>query len=211
MLRRLLAARGIHYLVTRFGSRKLRALAFDGKYQAGRWGGHDDGGGELAAMVSHYLRKGDLLILGCGGATVLDGLEASGLNSALGVDLSAEAVRLASRFASSRVSFVVQDMELLDCSSEYDVMLFSESLYYVPAQRQLPLLRRLSKHLKHGGAFIVTLAEPQRYADILKRIRGEFDVCIDRAIGGSSRHVIVFAIARSAGGRRNVPDDPSAD
>lgn len=193
MLRRLLAARGIHYLVTRFGSRRLRALAFDSKYQGGRWGDYDDGGGQLSAMVSHYLRKGDLLILGCGGATVLEGLEASGLNSSLGVDLSTEAVRRASGFASSRVSFLVQDMELLECSSDYDVILFSESLYYVPAQRQLPLLRRLSKHLKHGGVFIVTLAEPQRYADILKRIRGAFDVHVDRAFDGSSRHVIVFA------------------
>lgn len=195
MLKRLLAARGIHYLVTRFGSRKLRALAFDGKYQSGRWGSHHDGGGELAAMVSQYLRKGDLLILGCGGATVLEGLEASGLNSALGVDLSAEAVRLASRFASSRVAFLVQDMELLKWNSDYDVILFSESLYYVPAQRQLPLLRRLGNHLKHGGVFIVTLAEPKRYADILNLIRGGFDVRVDRAFGGSFRHVIVFAVS----------------
>jgi SAM-dependent methyltransferase len=195
MWRRLLAAKGIHYLVTRYGTRKLRALAFDGKYERGSWRGHNDAGGELAALVAHYLRQGDLLILGCGGATVLEEVTASGLNSALGVDISAEAIRLANRFAGPRVSFLVQDMELLECSSEYDVILFSESLYYVPAQRQLPLLRRLSGFLREGGVFIVTLAEPERYSDILGRIRGEFDVRIDRTFAGSSRHVIVFSLA----------------
>ena len=107
---RILNTKGIHYLVTRFGSRKLRSLAFDGKYRSGGWDGNADGGSELSEIVSSYLRRGDLLMLGCGSATLLRGLEPSGQNSVLGVDLSAEAVRLASRFANSRVSFVVQDM-----------------------------------------------------------------------------------------------------
>jgi SAM-dependent methyltransferase len=199
LLNRLLALKGIHYLVTRFGSRSLRSLAFDEKYRRGNWDHHNDGGSELTSIVLRHLRNGDLLVLGCGSATVLDGVETSGLNSALGVDLSREAIRLASRFACARIHFLIQDMELLELTSSYDVILFSESLYYVPLYRQSALLQRLSNHLKEGGVFIVTLSEPKRYAEILNNIRGLFDVQEDRPFVGSSRHILVFTASASAG------------
>jgi len=191
-IRRLLAARGIHYLATRFGWRKLRSLAFDEKYRAGDWNFRTDGTGELAAVIRRYLRAGDLLIMGCGGASILEGVEASGLNSALGIDISEEAIRLASRFASARIAFRLADMETFQCPHPYDVILFSESLNYVPATRQMPLLKRLAEQLKPGGALVVTFAQAKRYADILERIRRNFAVLEDRPFPGAKRHLLVF-------------------
>ena len=130
--------------------------------------------------------------MGCGGASILDGVEPGGLNSALGVDLSPEAIRLSSRFASDRVSFAISDMETFECPRLYDVILFSESLYYVNSTRQVPLLKRLAKSLKPGGVFIVTFAEARRYRDILERIRSAFKVLDDRNLPQSSRYLIVF-------------------
>jgi hypothetical protein len=36
-LKQLLAAKGIHYFVTRFGPARLRGMAFDEKYRRGDW------------------------------------------------------------------------------------------------------------------------------------------------------------------------------
>ena len=191
-IRQLLAAKGIHYVATRFGWQKLRALAFDEKYRQGDWTFHADGGDELVGVIGGYLRNGDLLILGCGGASILEGLESKGFNSALGIDLSEEAIRLASRFASERVSFQLGDMVEFECPRPYDVILFSESLNYVPATGQSRLLLRLSEHLKPGGVFVTTFAQAARYQDILERIRRGFVVIEDRTFSGSSRHLIVF-------------------
>jgi 2-polyprenyl-3-methyl-5-hydroxy-6-metoxy-1,4-benzoquinol methylase len=191
-LRRLLGIRGIHYFATRFGPRKLRGLAFDEKYRSGDWNFSTDGTGELSAVICRYLREGDLLIMGCGGASILQDLEASKLKSALGIDLSQEAIRLAGRFASEKISFQLADMVTFQCPRPYDVILFSESLNYVPGTEQKLFLQRLSESLKPGGVFVVTIAQARRYAEILEGIRKNFDVLEDHPFSGSNRHLMVF-------------------
>lgn len=192
-LRRFLAAKGIHHLVTRFGWLGLRGLAFDEKYRRGDWTFGADGSSELANVTAAYLRQGDLLIMGCGGASVIDGLGAEAFATVLGVDLSREAIRLAGRYASDRVSFQLADMVAFECPRPFDVILFSESLYYAPASARESLLRRLSRHLKPGGVFVVTIAQAGRYASILESIRKNFMVREDRKFAGSARHLIVFS------------------
>ena len=190
--KQLLAARGIHYAVTRFGPAWLRGLAFDAKYQRGSWRFQEEVTGELSAVVRQYLKKGDLLVMGCGGASILAGLEADGLNSALGIDLSEEAIRLAKRYASEKVSFQRADMISFVCPKKYDVILFSESLNYVPHGSLDAFLERLVADLKPGGSIISTLAQPKRYEEILKHIRQRFAVEVDCNFSGSVRHLIVF-------------------
>ena len=190
--RRLLGARGIHFLVTRFGPRRLRSLAFDEKYISGDWSPPTDGESELPIVTSRYLRKGDLLIMGCGGCSVLKGLESLGLNSALGIDLSPEAIRLANRYASEKITFQIADMVSFDCPRSFDVILFSESLYYITASQQKAVLGRLAARLNQGGVFIATFAQAVRHHSILERIRDAFQVVEDRPFVGSKRHLIVF-------------------
>jgi 2-polyprenyl-3-methyl-5-hydroxy-6-metoxy-1,4-benzoquinol methylase len=197
-LRRLLASKGIHYLATRFGWRQLRSLAFDEKYRRGDWKFQHDGTGELAPVIGRYLAGGDLLIMGCGGASILKDLPSANLNSALGIDLSPEAIRLAGQFASKNISFQQADMVTFQCPRSYDVILFSESLYYVPTVGQVSLLRRLAASLKPDGVFVVTVAQAKRYRDVLDGIRKNFAVLEDHSFAGSNRHLIVF---RSPGGK----------
>ena len=192
IIKKLLAAKGIHYLVTRFGPRKLRSIAFDQKYRSGAWNFVGTNDSDLADTVRRYLRNGDLLIMGCGGASVVRELEASGLQSVLGVDLSEEAIRLARRSAPVKATFQLADMVTFECPHSYDVILFSESLYYVPGGRQVALLNRLGAHLKSGGAFVVTLAEAKRYQDIIERVRTNFRIIEDHPFPGSTRHLLVF-------------------
>lgn len=193
MIKQLLALRGIHYLATRFGWAGIRRLAFDGKYQRGDWSSYTDGKGDLPATITRYLRSGDLLLMGCGGASVLGALQAEEFNSALGIDLSTEAIRLASRYVSKRVTFQVADMEIFQCPREFDVILFSESLYYVPSSRQIGFLSRLAASLKPDGVFIVTVAEAERYESILRRIRDQFTILEDRKFPHSNRQIVVFS------------------
>jgi len=91
-----LAARGLHYFVTRFGWDSLRSAAFDEKYRRGDWNFEGEASQELSSIVRKYLRGGDLLIMGCGSASILQGFDSSTFVSVLGLDLSTEAIRLAS-------------------------------------------------------------------------------------------------------------------
>lgn len=190
--RRILTARGVHYFVTRFGPQRLRSMAFDEKYRQGDWRFQGDSTGELPELVRRYLKKGDLLVLGCGGSSILEGLEAEGVNSVLGLDLSEEAIKLAARYASQKVTFQIANMETFECPRSYDVILFSESINYVPSARQISLLHRLGRHLKPGGTFVVTVAEAKRYQDIIERIRANFLMLEDHTFPGSTRHLLIF-------------------
>jgi 2-polyprenyl-3-methyl-5-hydroxy-6-metoxy-1,4-benzoquinol methylase len=191
-IKQLLATRGIHYFVTRFGPMCLRGLAFDEKYRRGDWNFKEEGSSELASTIRQYLRGGDLLILGCGGASILDSFEPTAFSSVLGLDLSAEAVHLAGRFARENVLFKVGNMVTFQCPRDYDVVLLSESLYYVPLFQQEKLLKRQAGHLKPGGVIIVTLAQARRYHAIIEMIRQSFQMVEDRSFTNSERHLLVF-------------------
>lgn len=191
-LQKLLAAKGVHYLVTRFGPARLRSLAFDEKYRRGDWNYNGESSDELSTTIRKHMHGGDLLIMGCGGASILASFKPSAFSSVLGLDLSAEAVRLANRFTCRNIRFQVEDMVTFQCSKEYDVILFSESLYYVPKTQQEGLLKRLAGHLKPEGVFIVTLAQAKRYHTIIELIRGSFLVIEDCKFANSERHLLVF-------------------
>jgi len=192
--RQLLTTKGIHFFVTRFGPSKLRSLAFDEKYRNGTWDFTGDGTGELPALISRYLVGGNLLILGCGQCSVLEGLRHANFASALGVDLSSEAIRVAGAFASDKISFLVADMLTFEPTLTFDVVLFSESLYYVPSHSLEGFLRRLSKNLNPDGVFIVTLAQARRYQSMLRKLRSTFTILDDHAFSTSDRHLIVFNV-----------------
>jgi len=190
-LKRLLAVKGIHFLATRFGSPQLRSWAFDEKYRLGHWSFSGDGP-ELFKTVQNYLRGGRLLMLGCGGATLLDDLDSKDYTEVLGVDLSEEALRLAQRFASDKVSFVKGDMTTFQPARRYEVILFSESLNYLATKIASRCLQRLSQDLDHQGVFVVTFAQSDRYAEWIEMIRTSFAVVEDRKFTGAQRHLLVF-------------------
>jgi 2-polyprenyl-3-methyl-5-hydroxy-6-metoxy-1,4-benzoquinol methylase len=129
---------------------------------------------------------------GATGASILESFKATEFSSVLGLDLSAEAVRLASHYVRDNVSFQAGDMVAFQCPRDYDVILFSESLYYAPSSQQEELLKKLAGHLKPGGAIVVTLAQAKRYHAIIELIRRRFQVVEDRKFANSERHLLVF-------------------
>jgi len=193
----ILAWRGIHFVATRFGPKWLRSKAFDAKYARGDWKFKANKNTEFQAQILKYLNKGDLLIMGCGGASILEGIQPEELSSALGIDLSQEAIRLAAKYSSEKIHFLQADMLTFIPQKKYDVILFSESLNYIPSEPANGLLIRLSDYLKPNGVFIVTFSESKRYKNYIDMIASTFQLTEDRNFSNSSRHVQVFAKARN--------------
>jgi hypothetical protein len=114
-LRFLLTCKGVHFLATRFGPRSLRAKAFDAMYDNGTWRSVGDTKGELPATILRHLGDGNLLLLGCGEARVLEGLPDERLQRVVGIDLSPAAIGLAQSHANERIRFAVADMVAFEC------------------------------------------------------------------------------------------------
>lgn len=191
LCKRLLRLRGIHWLATRFGPRLLRAYSFDEKYRSGDWNFSSDNT-ELARLVEAYSNGGHVLVLGCGTCPIARELTPGSFASLLGVDLSSEAIARARQAAGETVRFETGDMVQYRCTRRYDVILFSESLNYVPRYAREALLRRLASDLTVAGRIIVSISQPDRYASLLEMIRARFAVDESRPLESGGRWVMVF-------------------
>ena len=190
-MRKLLQKKGIHWLATRFGWRQLRSLSFDERYKSGTWNFSGESA-ELVHLVESYCDGGDLLMLGCGRAGIVGCMKPGMFRSFVGVDLSPEAIAVASKQSNDQVRFEVGDMENHVCAQRYDVILFADSLYYVSRFRRKRFLQTVRRQLTDRGVIIVAIAQPGRYACILEMIRRNFSIDLDRPLEAGNRHVIIF-------------------
>ncbi len=185
--------RGIHYFVTRFGPASLRKVSFDQKYIDGRWGAfraHPEA--ELARVVEKYCDHGHILTLGCGVAAVTGNLKPDAFASFQGVDLSPAAIAIARERENGKIFFEIGDMMQYKFTRRYQVILLSESVYYIPRRRMESELKHLQSGLAPEGVIIVTIAEARRYDWILDLIRGRFEIIEDGKFSGAERQLLVF-------------------
>ena len=189
---KLLKLRGIHFFATRFGSKPLRKLAFEEKFRSGEWNFASDNPRELMDHVKRHANNGNILIMGCGGASILRDLAPDSYASVLGIDLSSEAIRLASHYASPKVAFQQADMTEFQCSKPYDLIIFSESINYIPFFQRKRYLQKMCQGLKPGGSILITISQAKRYRHIFRMITKNFEVLADRQFTGSTRRLILF-------------------
>ncbi len=182
----------VHYILTRFGSPRLRSWAFDQKYSKCAWYRFDDTRSPVIVnSVERYARKGRVLDLGCGAGYLASHLNPDCFESYLGVDISSEAISKAQKRKTEKINFEVGDIQDYKCKEEYDLIVFEESLYYVPFFRRR-LLRRYARCLRPGGLFLVTVRDPDRFRGMIRMIRKDFQVVEDRFTSPTGRRLILL-------------------
>lgn len=190
-MNKLLSFRGVHWLATRFGWKSLRKLSFDEKFRSGDWNFSIETP-DLVHLVENYASQGHILVLGCGAAPIAGALNPNSYETFLGVDLSEEAINIANQYTTEKVRFEIGNMVKHQCCRKYDVILFSDCLYYVPFFFQKGLLKRMSQSLTTSGKIIVVLAHPEKFANIIRMIRRNFTIELDRTLDETERQVLVF-------------------
>jgi Methyltransferase domain len=84
-------------------------------------------------------------------------------------------------------------------AEQFDVILFRESMYFVPVQKVKDTLERYSKYLRDGGVFIVglylankqTRRDKSRPTAMLRIMETEFEVIERREIDHAARPTII--------------------
>ena len=188
-------------LVQRYGSGQTKRRLWNGEFSAGRWNFLDATGDEsIHVKIEQYANNGHVLDLGCGTGTT--GLE---LNPALyrfytGVDVSDIAVQKAASRArdagrENTNAYVQCDIETYVPARPCNVILFGESIYYIPSRKILDQLTRYSRHLTPDGVFLVRIFDVSaRHRPILDIIEKNFSV-VDKHLHPSQQGqvcVIVF-------------------
>jgi SAM-dependent methyltransferase len=193
------AANILRGLLQRHGPDAIKEGLWDYEFSSGRWDCLDDMRGDCVYQhVERHARGGSILDLGCGpGATGAE-LARHSYSSYTGVDISKIAVERAiaraqregrgdtNRYFQGDIAAYVPDRK-------HDLMLFGDSLYYIPWNAIPDTLERYAEHLTLTGVFIARIYGTRFYT-IMDAIENRFEV-IERhtyPAGGDHIFVLVF-------------------
>jgi SAM-dependent methyltransferase len=196
----------IHAFLKRRGSTATMQRVWDIEYTSGKWDPTEDDTGSVRSrrdsaleVVERYSAGADILDLGCGlGATALE--IADTYKSYVGVDVSNKAIEraaLAMRLNPSRASkitYVVRDISTYVPPKPFSVILFRESIYYIPQHKTLATLRRFASFLSPNGVFIVRVHDRRKYRRLLKMIERNFRVVEWRLPDNGMTATVVFSL-----------------
>jgi len=192
-----------------YGPSSIKRRLWDEEYSGDKWNFAENSASDCVyAFLERYAVKGCILDLGCGSGNTATELAASAYETYVGVDISQEALRKASK-RSEQAGRADKNLfargDFLDYTplQKFEVILFRESMYHVPLGRVRTMLNRYSDYLREGGVFIVRMNTSESLLGRTKAMIGimetEFDVRERHQFGDSGPTVIVF---RPKGGLR---------
>jgi SAM-dependent methyltransferase len=137
---------------------------------------------ENLAEIGHYgvilnyvrvLEPRSILDVGCGHGILTPLLNHLSYESYLGVDLSAEAIRMATEnYGDARNRFTVGDAESFQCDQDFDLIIFNECLYYLKDPRGL--MATYTRLLRPGGHFLVSMYISPANKEIWHKLESDF-------------------------------------
>ena len=170
----------------RWGNTSIQKTIWDQEFVNGQWDYLDHTQND---SIYHFLQKysnnGSILDLGCGSGNTGNEMDISKYDNYTGVDISESAIERA--LTRSRINgrqdkneYVCDDISKYEPRKRYDIILFRESIYYLPKFKIKRVLNRYDDYLKETGVFIVRMCDQKRYRSIVRLIKNTITFWIDR-------------------------------
>jgi trans-aconitate methyltransferase len=184
-------------LLQAYGSGSIKRYLWNGEFARGRWNCPDRPAGDFAySHVEKHANNGSILDLGCGAGRTANELDDTAFHQYTGVDVSdvaLEAARTITRASgrSAKVRFTQSDISTYLPTGRHDVILFMESLYYIPWARIPALLDRYSDYLGPDGVFIVRMwTGTDKYLPIVQIIESHC-VVVDKSVSEDPKAILI--------------------
>lgn len=182
----------------KFGPSGLKSYLWNREFSSGQWRCLEETTGDsLYPCLEKYLNCGSILDLGCGSGNTGTELARTAYLSYTGVDISEVAIDRAKKRTNEdgragMNRYLQGDICNYKPTQQFDVILFRDSIYYVPLGKIKGMLDRYSKSLNQGGVFIVRMwsvgGKFKARADIIER---DFKI-LEKIRGQSETIIIVF-------------------
>jgi 2-polyprenyl-6-hydroxyphenyl methylase/3-demethylubiquinone-9 3-methyltransferase len=185
-------------LVQRYATGGIKKRLWDHEFASGRWECLDNMAGDcLYSHVERFANRGSILDLGCGPGATGSELAFESYSSYVGVDISTVAIEKAKDRASqigraSKNTYFCGDIFTYVPTGLYDVLVFGDSMYYVPWPQILGMLRRYSSYLTQNGVFVARLYG-RRFQPIINTITEHFEVIEAQTYPLDSDEIYVLA------------------
>ena len=160
---------------------EARRRLWNAEFKHGRWAflEETDDADCVYPVIEAYLNHGSILDLGCGSGSTAKYL-AGRSQTYVGVDISDVALALARGISPERVHagrqrFVRHDIESYVPDQKFDVILFRDSIYYIPLARVVENISRYRNYLNDRGAVVLRIADgDKRYSRLVQVIESAF-------------------------------------
>jgi SAM-dependent methyltransferase len=180
------------------GGRFLKARLWNREFASGHWDYIDSTFDDcIYDFLRRYAKRGSILDLGCGAGNTGNELASDAYSAYTGVDISdvaAEKARARSRDngRAGKNQYFQSDIYSYQPASIYDVILFRESIFYVPFAKLDSMLKRYAQYLAPEGVFIVRMYDRHRYKNIVDLISNTFDMIESYVVPQATTIVLVF-------------------
>jgi SAM-dependent methyltransferase len=184
----------------RWGNHHIKHALWDSEYAAGKWDHCEHTPGAIVyRFVERYCRNGSILDLGCGSGNTGNELDSTKYHDYTGVDISEIATHRATERSkqngrAQKNRYIHGDIISCVPDREHDVILFRESIYYIPRLKIKPMLNRYSRYLSSDGVFIVNVSKygTRKGQVILNLIDSNFRVIEKHLSSGAEEFVVIF-------------------
>ncbi|HEX7860394.1 MAG TPA: class I SAM-dependent methyltransferase [Verrucomicrobiae bacterium] len=168
-------------LIKAYGGSALKKRVWDYEFAKGSWEFIDQTPGDyIYPFIEKYSRGGSILDLGCGSGNTANEVQAGCYRKYVGVDISDVAVQKAiNRSAAngrSANAYFQGDICTYQPSETFDVILFRESIWYIPFPQLRAQLDRYRQYLSPCGVIIVRFYEKRKFEAITSLINNHYHI-----------------------------------
>jgi SAM-dependent methyltransferase len=181
-----------------WGTSRIKQKLWNKEFAEGRWDFIENTANDIVyRFVEKYSRNGSILDLGCGSGNTGCELNENSYQEYTGLDISDVAVEKAKCRSESyqrgkKNRYAQSDISAYIPVTRFDVILFRESIYYIPRGRIKATLERYSRYLKEGGVLIVRCHDPSVAKDLLRLIDRGFGIVEQHSSDPSGPVVLIF-------------------
>jgi SAM-dependent methyltransferase len=192
------ARSALRALLQTYGAGPVKKVLWDVEFSNGRWDCLDRTAGDCVyPFLEKYGSNGSILDLGCGSGSTGNELDTTAYERYVGVDISDVAIERAQQRSEAngradRNRYRQSDILSYAPDRSFDVILFRDSIYYVPRRHIKAMLQRYAQYLEAGGVFIVRMADAEKYQDIVATIETHFAVVEKHTADDPKALVLIF-------------------
>lgn len=191
-------------LLQAYGTEAIKRHLWNSEFAGGRWNGLDSSPGDCVyPFVEKYANGGAILDLGCGSGSTGNELAITSYSTFTGVDISDVAIERARKRGikekrQAKNHYLQADICSYIPEQRFDVILFRDSIYYIPRNDIHALLERYSNYLTTNGVFVIRMfSSTGKYQGIVEIVENSFNIIERYACEGTTTTVVV-ARPRSA-------------